>query len=245
MNTRSTILKLFPVIAAGIILAILGLGMNTRAQSPEDTPVPTVVGVAPSGEPIPLEPETRPDASSREANPLETYLGPEGELLTAGGQTAAMAAATTAPGDYFLTLSAANFPPRESAATHAYGGAGCSFRTSASGYFTYPLVLPDGVMIRGIRASYTDTSAANGSVYLYRFFTKNNSQTFELLATASTAGAAGFGVADSPIISHTVDTQNESLALILDYSTVSDSSLQFCNITVSYSARVNLPVVVK
>jgi hypothetical protein len=244
MNRKLTLVKLIPLFAAGLILALFGLGLRARAQSPEETPVPTVVGVSPSGEPVPLEPESRPAVSGQAANPLETYLGPEGELRAAGGQTLAAAAAPM-PGDYFLTISASNFPPRESAATNAYGGAGCSSRTSAYGYFSYPLILPDGVVIRGIRASYYDSSAANGSVYLYRFYLVGSTPTYGLLATTTTTGASGFGVADSPVFSHTVDTRTEALALILDYSNVNDSSLQFCNITVSYSARLNLPVVVK
>ena len=242
MDKKYTLMILSPLFAAGLILVLFGLGAS--AQSPEETPVPTVVGVSPSGEPIPLEPEIQPAASGQAANPLETYLGPEGELRTAGGQTLA-SAATPMPGDYFLTLSASNFPPRESATTNSYGGAGCSFRTSASGYFTYPLILPDGVVIRGLRVSFRDSSAVNGSVYLYKFTPSIPNDLFDLLATVNTFGTGGFGIADSPVISHTVDTRSESLALILDYATVKDSSLQFCNITVGYSARVNLPVVVK
>jgi len=245
MKDKPKIFLMILFTTIGLAMVVFGLSLGVRAQRSEDTPVPTVFGALSTGETIPLEPESLPEASDKFVNPFEKYLGPEGEQLTANGEPAFSAAVTVMPGDYFLTVPGSNFPPRESAATNAYGGAGCSYRTSQGGFFTYPLILPDGVVIRAIRVIYDDSSTANGTVHLYRFFSSGNSQTYEELSKVNTAGSAGFGIVDSQPFSHTVDAKNESLALILDYATVSGPSLQFCNITVSYSARINLPLVVK
>jgi hypothetical protein len=174
--------------------------------------------------------------------PPGSYIGPEGELLdgaTGVGTPGDDQAAITTAG-FQKNIAASNFPPRESATTRDYGGAGCSYRTSSSGYFTANLDLPDGVVITGVRAYFYDTSTVDGAVYLYSF---NGLGSYELHSATYTAGNSGSGHADGPPLNVLVDNANESLALILDFGTGSDDSLRFCNIVVSYRGENNLPVV--
>ena len=213
-------------LAIPVIMLAFALSQGAGAQSPEGTSVPAGEG----------------------APQAETYIGPEGEVLYTGsgaleGEQAITetTAVTTTVGAY-VNISASNIPPREAGTTRAYGGAGCAYRTSASGFFTTDLQLPMGAKIVTIRAQYYDASAADGKVYLYSY---DGSGNFQQLGVATTSGAGGYGTSFSPEINHTVDNENESLALVLDYATASDSSLRFCNIRVTYNREVNLPVVVK
>lgn len=174
--------------------------------------------------------------------PPGAYIGPEGELLDgasgAGATRDDQATITTA--GFHKNIAASNFPPRESTTTRDYGGAGCSYRTSGSGYFTANLDLPDGVVITGVRAYFYDTSSVDGAVYLYSF---NGLGSYKLHSATYTAGDSGYGHADGPPLNVLVDNASESLALILDHGTVNDDSLRFCNIVVNYRSESNLPVV--
>ncbi|MEJ2599808.1 MAG: hypothetical protein P8Z00_15850 [Anaerolineales bacterium] len=235
-----------------IMALILGfaLSQGVEAQGPEGTPVaaPGSSQMETGGEQLPIEPESLPSPSAQSADQPETYIGPEGELLythplaiQAQQVLTGTLPITTTAGAY-VNISASNFPPREAGTTKAYGGAGCSYRTSSSGYFTTHLQLPKGAKIITIRAQYYDAATEDGTVYLYSY---NGGGQFQLLGKAVTEGTTGYGSTYSPAIDHTIDNENESLALILDYATVSDSSLRFCNIRVTYTWEVNLPMVAR
>lgn len=232
------------------LILVFGLNQGVTAQGPESTSVPASGSsqIGPEVEQLPLEPESLAVPAGESTPQAETYIGPEGEVLYGGSGAlqaqqglTVMTPVTETVGAYF-NISASNFTPREEAATRAYGGAGCAYRTSASGFFTSDLQLPDSVKIVTIRAQYYDASPDDGIVYLYSY---DGGGGFQQLGQAITSGTAGYGTSFSPAINHLVDNENESLALILDYSTANDSSLRFCNIRVTYNREVALPVVVK
>jgi hypothetical protein len=229
---------------------VFSMSQAVLAQSPEGTPVAapgssqTETGV----EQFPIEPESLPVSPVQSDPQPETYIGPEGELLYSNPEAiqAQQVLTGTTPvtetvGAYF-NISASNFIPREEIATRAYGGAGCAYRTSSSGFFTSDLQLPKGAKIITIRAQYYDSSPVDGNIFLYSFDGTGN---YQQLAQASTSGASGYGTIYSPPVNYTVDNENESLALILDYATVNDSSLRFCNIRVTYTREASLPMVSK
>ena len=244
--------KLGWVVFLSIPVLILAFSLSKAgdAQGPEGTPDPAL-GSSQTGsgaEQLPIEPGSTPPAPVQSGSPSGTYIGPEGELLYSNPEAlqAQQVLTSTTPvtetvGAYF-NISASNFIPREGIATRAYGGAGCAYRTSSSGFFTSDLQLPKGAKIITIRAQYYDSSPVDGNIFLYSFDGTGN---YQQLAQASTSGASGYGTTYSPPVNYTVDNENESLALILDYATVNDSSLRFCNIRITYTREASLPMVSK
>ena len=232
------------------LIVVFSFSQGVNAQGPEGTPVPALGSsqIASEAEQLPIEPESLPVSPVQSDPQPETYVWPEGELLHSSPialQAQQVLTGTTPVTETvgaYLNIAASNFIPREDSATRAYGGAGCLYRTSASGFFTSDLQLPKGAKIITIRAQYYDAAPVDGNVFLYSFDGTGN---YHQLATATTSGAAGYGTTYSVAINHTVDNENESLALILDYATVSDSSLRFCNIRITYSREANLPMVSK
>ncbi|KAA3638312.1 MAG: hypothetical protein DWP95_12915 [Proteobacteria bacterium] len=93
-------------------------------------------------------------------------------------------------GNYGVYLPASGTSPYSKSMTSIYGGAGCIYRNSPSGFYDLQLQLPDGHEIHGFRYYFYDSSAASSTAYLY---TVDNSGIFSSELTIVSTGDTGYG----------------------------------------------------
>jgi hypothetical protein len=140
---------------------------------------------------------------------------------------------TFGPGTIALQVPAGSFHPRQGTGSMTYAGVGYQSRATGSDLMWAPLQLPNGVVIDTIEGFFYDTSAANGSLILTRFFGTNS---FEDIGSASTAGTTGFQTV-SYALNRTVDNTNNIYVIYVDLPI--DPALTFKGARVLYRRQVS------
>jgi hypothetical protein len=140
-----------------------------------------------------------------------------------------------------------SFHPREATTNVQYGGAGCVYRNTPSGFVVSDLQLPQNAVVESIRVYFYDTNADQElDFYLYDYDALG---TFRQLATVSSSGSAGRGTADTGPIGHIVDNAAAALGLVVGMDGANNSTVQLCGVRVEYTIDVPsytlLPAVVK
>lgn len=136
----------------------------------------------------------------------------------------------------FLRAAGSNFIPRDSTSTFSYTSAGCLQRDSNTGdsFFTYDIQVPHGAMIDYFRLYYFDGSGTyNLNSELWSF---DGAGGATLIAEADSTGDAGFGSIGSGFFSHVVNTNNESLSLVVSLQGGVGSQIRLCGIRIRYQS---------
>lgn len=140
-----------------------------------------------------------------------------------------------------------NFYPREATTNVQYGGAGCLYRTTPTGFVVSDLQLPQNAVVESLRLYYYDTNTDQDlDLYLYNY---DGLGEFTQPATASSSGSAGRGTVDTGPIGYVVDNSAAALGLVVGMDAASNNSVQLCGVRVEYTIDVPsytlLPAVVK
>lgn len=137
----------------------------------------------------------------------------------------------------FKSIAGSNFYPRETTTTHSYGGAGCIYRTSASGFFVSDLQLPKGAEIDFMRLYFDDTNASSeANLWLYSYDGQGG---FTQIAHVSSSGTPGQSSVGSGFFSHVVDNTAESLGFVVGTDAADDSTVSICRVRLRY--KVDIP----
>lgn len=147
----------------------------------------------------------------------------------------------------FKSIAGSNFHARETTTTYSYGGAGCTYRTSPSGFLVSDLQLPEGAEIDFVRLYFDDTNASDDAhLWLYSY---DGLGGFNQITTVSSSGTPGQSSAGSGFFSHIVDNTAESLGFVAGTDSADDTSVRICRVRLRYKIDVPnfqfLPIVLK
>jgi hypothetical protein len=150
--------------------------------------------------------------------------------------------ATSATTRYYH-IRGADFYSVDASTSSGYASGGCAYRKLGSYGLGFPVLLPPGSVLKGIRVFYIDNDASNLSVYLVRYDDGGGVQT---LATATSSGAsANVRLMDSDTITEPIDLYSYSYALVFQPG-VNSNLNQVCGVKVNYewnSLGVALPFI--
>ena len=161
-------------------------------------------------------------------------IGPEAAFPAAwsdAGQPDAKDAPDAIYGFYYVL--GVQLQPRVSATTFAYDFNGCIHLTGGTdNRLTFPLLVPDGSLIKFVRIYYDDTNAGVDLTTWLSTYQAGVTST-DLLSLTST-GSAGYGTVLSPELFIDFDgTINYSLIVAPN---VNNSTVQICGVRVAYYA---------
>jgi hypothetical protein len=146
---------------------------------------------------------------------------------------------------YYL-VAGDTFQGKSSTTTYAYDTYGCIHITSAADQVVIDINLPNGSVIKYLRIYYIDTNPSgyvNGYITAY----EPGYSSSDLVSVSST-GSAGWGIAVSHEITHTVTNSYKAYTLI-GWPTTNDNTVQLCGLRVAYYAptfgRIALPIIRK
>lgn len=219
MRTRRVLFVSLSTILATLLLSVvLNANRDTAtAQGPNpstgDSPPPTAVPLAPSGDGQNSGEPNRP-APQREAAP-DTPSNPALSFS-------------------YYHVSGTLFQPRKSASTYDYSSNGCIFQTGGTDFrFQAHLLVPDGSVVKYVRIYFLDTAAQDMTVWLTEY--DDGTSATDLTSVSSSGNAAGARSVLSPLITHTVDLAN--YAYVLSWGTgVLGNGNQICGVRVAYYA---------
>jgi hypothetical protein len=158
---------------------------------------------------------------------------------TSSQDSAAWAAGPDAPVNAAATFSyfyilGSQLQPRSSTLAFGYDGVGCLHVTGGSdSRLSFPVIIPDGSVIKFVRIYYRDTSPGSDmTVWLTKYRPGLSSDD---LVSVSSIGSGGLGFAVSNEITATVSGSSGQLTLNYAWGTT-DSSNQICGVRVAYYA---------
>lgn len=123
--------------------------------------------------------------------------------------------------------------PRGSGMQYAYGFNGCTYVTNGGSVnrMQFPILLPDGAVIKSMDVFYNDTSVSNLTVWLTAYVPGSTSSD---IVSVSSTGTTGLGNVSSAEVTHTVNNGTQAYALNYSWAGVQDSTLQICGIRINY-----------
>lgn len=219
MQTRQVLLIsiVSAVVTVAVMIALLAAGSGVAVAQPPAPPsgqAPTGVDTF-GGDGLPAE------AGSPNFAALET--GPDVDRSTAASLS------------YYYILGS-HLQPRASSTQFAYDGNGCIHVTGGSDIrLSFPVIVPEGSILKYVRIYYKDTSAANMTVWLTTY--DPGAASNDLVSVSST-GNSGAGTRLSPEITHTVDGNNAQYTLNYGWGST-DGSNQICGVRVAYYAPLH------
>lgn len=221
LTTRILVISTFTAFVVFFTAIVWAQDIPDDLGSPESNETPqatmTPIGSDPESN---TKPAANPAASSP-ADEIETQVNPD---------------ATTSQVTLFKFIAGSNFHPRESTTTHSYGGAGCAYRTTVSGFLVTDLQLPQGAEVDYVRLYFDDTSSADDAhLWLYAY---DGQGAFTQITEAASSGAPGAGSAGSDFFSYVVDNATTALGLVAGSDSANDSSVQICGARVRYTIEV-------
>jgi hypothetical protein len=134
---------------------------------------------------------------------------------------------------YYYVLGA-EMKPRTSTTTFAYDFNGCIHLTAGDNRLLFPLLLPEGSIVKFLRIYYDDT---NAGVDLTAWLTRYDAglSSTDLVSVAS-SGSAGYGTELSIELS-VIFSSSLNYTLIVAPN-VNDSTVQICGVRVAYYAPI-------
>lgn len=112
---------------------------------------------------------------------------------------------------YYYHIRGADFYSADTSVQTSYATYGCEYRTAGSTGLNFPVIVPPGSVLKGIRVYYLDNSPSDLNVYLVQYDDGIGSTT--LVSFTSSGTSASVRVTDSAVITHTVDYYNLGLSL--------------------------------
>ena len=221
----SLLSSLLTLVVVALLVAWSGFAtaQNTASETGEGLAQATVSGstgdVAPPADAIALS---------------DNGTGDGGAVSAAQAAPATGIAAASVDGMSHWTILGSHLQPRSSGVQFAYDGSGCIHVTNGGGEIRmqFPVILPDGSVVKSMDIFYQDTSTSALTVWLTAY-TSGNTSSQDIVSALST-NAVGWSSASSSVVSHTID--NSANAYSLNYSWGSDTSnaLQICGIRINY-----------
>lgn len=215
---------LLVIVAAGLSLrsnlsTVIAQGVNGAGEA-ASTAVPSSTSLTGDGYP----------ASDAQASP---------------GLTASDPRLTAASLSYYFILGA-QLQPRDSSTTFVYDGNGCMHITGGADFrLMYPVILPEGSVIKFLTIYYNDSSNSDMMMWLTQYNPGVGSADVTFVGSS---GNAGYGAATSSELTHTYSAATSQYTLNYGWGTT-DGSHQICGVQIAYydpHALVNfLPVITR
>jgi hypothetical protein len=139
----------------------------------------------------------------------------------------------------FLTLTAWDAQPLDSATTYAFGnfagGQGIN-RTGGTSFMKLPVQLPSGALVNEIELNYCDTGA--GTIAAHWFRQVKNAAPVTVLSVVSSVGTPGCVVTTGTFTAQTIDNNNNSYNIELFMSNA-DTTIVFLSARIGYRLQVS------